>query len=78
MHMQKNFMESCISSNSLSSLRIWALKDQGLQKEAVYLILLVKKYKCLEQVRMMKFKLICSTEAFGVVHEGIMRDSSLS
>lgn len=45
MHMQKNFMESYVSFNSLSSLRIWVLKDQGLQQEAVYLILLVKKKK---------------------------------
>lgn len=41
--MQKNFMKTCVSSNSLSSLRIWTLKDQGLQEEAIYLILLVKK-----------------------------------
>lgn len=47
LHMQNNFMENCLSFNSLSSLRIWALKYQGLQEEAVYLILLVKKVKML-------------------------------
>lgn len=68
MHMQKNFTESSVSSNSL---KIWAFKDQGLQEEAVYRILLIKKQnKCLEQVRMMKFKLNCSTEHLEGFTEG--------
>lgn len=72
-----------VYSNRLSNLRIWALKDQGLQQEWIYLILFLVNKKVKKkgfragQNDEIQIKLYVEYIASGGVHRGISRDFSL-